>query len=113
MVWEIHARTVGRHDAHAIRVRARWTGLGSIDDVSLECGTGVHELGGGTTYRREMNAFTRSIGGVFRWDAGVKRPEIVVTWTDGGEPGDQRIPLTASAHHVLPQRLRDALHHSR
>lgn len=113
MVWEIHARTAGRHDAHATRVKARWTGLSSIDDVSLECGPGVHELEVGTTFRREMNAFSRPLSGVFRWDDDVQSPEIVVTWTDGGEPGEQRIPLTPSAHHVLPQRLRDAIHHSR
>jgi hypothetical protein len=113
MVWEIHARTAGRHDAHAIRVRARWTGLGSVDDVSLDCGHGVHELGVGTTYRRQMNAFSRPIGGVFRWDGDVQRPEIVVTWTDGGEPCEERIPLTAPGHHALPQRLRHAIHHSR
>ena len=113
MVWEIHTRAAGRNDARAIRVRARWTELGSIDDVSLDCGPGVYELGVGTTYRRQMNAFSRPIGGVFRWDGDVQSPEIVVTWTDGGEPGEERIPLTAPGHHVLPQRLRDALHQSR
>ena len=43
MVWDIHVR-VDRHDERLIHVKARWPSLGGIQDVSLDCGPGMHSV---------------------------------------------------------------------
>ena len=102
MVWVIHARPAHRHDGHVTQIKARWTALGSIDDVSVDCGQGVHEVSEGTSVRREMSAFSKPIVGVFRWDVTVEQPEVFLTWSDQGEPCEERIPLGGTAQrHVL------------
>ena len=90
MVWDIHVRWT-RHDERLILVKARWTALGSIQDISLDCGHGVHPVSVEDPSRREMNAFSKSIDGVFRWDDGVQQPEVFLTWNDAGEPGEKVI----------------------
>jgi hypothetical protein len=81
--------------------------LGSIDDVSLDCGHGVHAVGVRTSTRREMHVFSKPIEGVFRWDRETEQPEVVLTWTDVGEPCQERILLTASAQRrILPGLVR-------
>jgi hypothetical protein len=110
MVWDIHARRADRHDDHVTRVKARWTGLGSIDDVSLDCGLGVHAVSVVPSIRREMNAFSKPIDGVFRWDTETQAPEVVLTWTDSGEPCQESILLADLVHHGLSRGLRNVLH---
>jgi hypothetical protein len=112
MVWDIHVR-VDRHDARLIHVKARWTELGSIQDISLDGGHGVHSVSVEDPCRREMNAFSRPIEGVFRADEGVQQPEVFLTWNDGGEPGEVTILLLDSSHHptqLRPAGLRNVLH---
>jgi hypothetical protein len=110
MVWDIHVKRADRHDDHVIHLKARWTALGSIDDVSLDCGQGVHQVNGEPSVRRVMNAFSKPIHGDFRWGGETEQPEIALTWTDNGELCQQRILLTSHAeHHVLPAGLRNLL----
>ena len=106
MVWDIHVR-VDRHDERLIHVKARWPSLGGIQDVSLECGRGMHWVGVEAPCRREMNAFSRPIEGLFRVDDGVQQPEALLTWSDGGEPGEVAVPLTDSSHRP---RMRNVFH---
>jgi hypothetical protein len=111
MVWDVHARREHRHDGLVTHVRARWTGLDSIQDVSLDCGRGVNVVGAGDYARREMNAFSKPIKGAFRWAEDAARAEVILTWTDMGEPCEERILLTESPqHHILPPGLRKLLH---
>jgi len=92
MIWDIHVR-VDRHDERLIHVRARWTALGGIQDVALDCGNGLHSVSIEDPFRHEMNAFSRPIEGVFWSDEGVQEPHVFLTWNDGGEPGELAIPL--------------------
>jgi hypothetical protein len=112
MVWDIHVR-IDRHDERLIHVRARWMALGSIQDVSLDCGHGLHSVSVEDPCRQEMHAFSRPIEGVFRADDGVQQPQVFLTWNDGGEPGEQVILLAdrpeQPAHH-RHAGLRNAFH---
>src|SRR5215217_7646528 len=99
MAWDIHARRTDALDDRATQVKARWTSLGSIEDVSLDCGHGVHAVGVTALARRQMNAFSKPIEGVFRWDSDVEQPEAVLTWIDGREQCQETIPLTGSVQH--------------
>jgi hypothetical protein len=111
MVWDIHSRRADRRGDHVTHVKARWTALGSIHDVSLDCGPGVRDISREASTHREMNAFSKAIEGDFRWDGEEAEPEVLLTWTDGGELCQERIPLAVSAeHHVLPGGLRKLLH---
>jgi hypothetical protein len=110
MVWDIHARRADRHDDHVTHVKARWTALGSIQDVSLDCGHGVHDVSRVASTRQEMNAFSKPIEGDFRWDGEATDPEVVLTWTDGGELCQERIPLTPHPEHHIASGLRKILH---
>jgi hypothetical protein len=101
MVWDIHVSTT-RHDDLWVLVKARWTALGSIDDVSLDCGRGVHTIGVGDLGRREMNAFSRPLTGVFRWDDGVQEPSVFLTWCDTGETCERVIELAQEDHDAQP-----------
>jgi hypothetical protein len=98
MVWDIHVSST-RHDDRWVLVKARWTTLGSIDDVSLDCGPGVHSIGVEDLSRREMNAFSRPLKGVFRWDDGVQEPRVFLTWCDTGETCERVIGLVQEDHH--------------
>ena len=112
MAWDIHVR-VDRHDERLIHVKARWTALGSIQDISLDCGHGVHSVSVEDPSRREMNAFSKSIDGVFRMDGGVQQPEVFLTWNDGGEPGEVPILLMDSSHQPTQHRppgIRNVFH---
>jgi hypothetical protein len=97
MVWDIHVRS-DRHDERVIHVKARWTALGSIQDISLDCGRGMQSVGVDVPCRRELNAFSGPLEGIFRVDDGVQQPEVFLRWNDGGEPGELAIPLVDSAH---------------
>ena len=101
MVWDIHVSTT-RHDDRWVLVKARWTALGSIDDVSLDCGRGVHPIGVEDLGRREMNAFSRPLKGVFRWDDGVQEPSVFLTWCDTGETCERVIGLDQEDHDSQP-----------
>ena len=109
MVWDIHVR-VDRHDERLIHVKARWPSLGGIQDVSLECGPGMHLVSVEIPCRREMNAFSRPIEGLFRVDDGVHEPEARLTWSDGGEPGEVAVPLVDPAHQPRHARVRNVFH---
>lgn len=109
MVWDIHVR-VDRHDERLIHVKARWPSLGSIQDVSLACGPGMHLVSVESPCRREMNAFSRPIEGLFRLDDGVLEPEAWLTWSDGGEPGEVAVPLLDLAHQPRHARMRNVFH---
>jgi hypothetical protein len=102
MVWDIHVSST-RHDERWVLVKARWTALGSIDDVSLDCGRGVHPIGVEDLARREMNAFSRPLKGVFRWDDGVQEPTVFLTWCDTGETCERVIGLTREHHASQPR----------
>ena len=114
MVWDIHEST--RSDGQWVVVKARWNALGSIADVSLDCGRGVHSIGAEDLVRREMNAFSRPLRGVFRWDNGVQEPTVFLTWCDAGETCETVIRLVRDdqdVHHSLRHpgtRLRSLLH---
>ena len=114
MVWDIHEST--RLDGRWVVVKARWNALGSIADVSLDCGRGVHSIGAEDLVRREMNAFSRPLRGVFRWDNGVQEPTVFLTWCDAGETCETAIRLVRDdhdVHHSLRHpstRLRALLH---
>ena len=54
-----------------------------------------------------MNAFSRPIEGIFRVDDGVQQPEALLTWSDGGEPGEVAVPLADSSHRP---RMRNVFH---
>ena len=102
MVWDIHEST--RLDGRWVVVKARWNALGSIADVSLDCGRGVHSIGVEGLVRREMNAFSRPLRGVFRWDNGVQEPTVCLTWCDAGETCEKVIRLAQDVpdlHHSL------------
>jgi hypothetical protein len=112
MIWDIHVG-VDRHDERLIHVRARWTALGSIQDVSLDCGRGLHSVSVEDPYRHEMSVFSRPIEGVFRSDDGVQEPQVFLTWNDGGEPGELAIPLVDRSQHRPQHRpggLRNTFH---
>jgi hypothetical protein len=112
MVWDIHVR-MDRHDERLIHVRARWTELGGIHDIWLECGHGVHSVSVEVPCRHEMNAFSRPLEGVFRVDDGVQQPEVLLTWNDGGEPGELAIMLVDRLQQQTQHRpagLRNAFH---
>ena len=113
MVWEIHESA--RSDDRWVRVTARWNALGTIDDVSLDCGRGVHSTGVEDLMRRSMNTFSRPLGGVFTWDEEVQEPLVFLTWCDGGETCEQVIQLAHDDHDVHATRhpgtgLRALLH---
>ena len=108
MIWDIHVR-VDRHDERLIHVRARWTALGSIQDISLDCGHGLHSVSIEDPVRHEMNAFSRPIEGVFWPDDGVQQPQVFLTWNDGGEPGELAIPLVDRSQQG-PAGARNAFH---
>ena len=91
MAWDIHKSM--RPDGRWVAVRARWNALGGIADVSLDCGRGVHSIGVEDPVRREMNAFSRPLRGVFSWDDGVQEPTVFLTWCDAGETCEQVIRL--------------------
>jgi hypothetical protein len=101
MVWDIHVSTT-RHDDRSVLVKARWTALGSIDDVSLDCGPGVHPIGVEDLGRREMNAFSKPLKGAFRWDDGVQDPRVFLTWCDTGETCERIIGLDQEDHDSRP-----------
>jgi hypothetical protein len=110
MVWDIQVRRSYRHHEQVFHVKARWTGFGPIDDVCLDGADGVQDVGHGPTFRRRMSVLSRALEGDFRWDGDTVRPEVVITWTDGGELGEQRIPLNPVEpdRHVLSRfRLAD------
>ena len=98
MVWDIHEST--RPYGRWVVVKARWNALGSIADVSLDCGRGVHAIGVEDLVRREMNAFSRPLRGVFRWEDGVQEPMVFLTWCDAGETCEKGIPLAQDDHDV-------------
>ena len=114
MVWDIHEST--RSDGQWVVVKARWNALGSIADVSLDCGRGVHSIGVEDLVRREMNAFSRPLRGVFRWDQGVQEPTVFLTWCDAGETCETVIRLVRDdqdVHHSFRHpstRLRALIH---
>ena len=114
MVWDIHEST--QPDGLWVVVKARWNALGSIADVSLECGRGVHSIGVEDLVRREMNAFSRPLSGVFRWDNRVQEPTVFLTWCDAGETCEKLIRLAQDdrdVHHSSRHpstRLRALLH---
>ncbi len=108
MAWDIHVRRAGRHDGNLTHVQARWTSLASIEDVWVQCGPGVRQIGT-AEYRREMNAFSRPIGADFAWTDAEPAPVVVLTWTEGGEESQATVPLTESAG-ALPSGLRRLLH---
>lgn len=97
MVWDIHEST--RPDGRWAVVKARWNALGIIADVSLDCGRGVHSTGVEELVRREMNAFSRPLRGVFTWDDGVQEPTVFLTWCDAGETCEKVIRLAQDDHH--------------
>jgi hypothetical protein len=101
MVWAIHVSTT-RHGDRCVLVKASWTALGSIDDVSLDCGRGVHPIGVEDLGRREMNAFSRPLKGVFRWDDSVLEPSVFLTWCDTGETCEKVIGLAREDHDSRP-----------
>ena len=98
MVWDIHESM--RPDDRWVAVKARWNALGSIADVSLDCGRGVHSIGVEDLVRREMNAFSRPLKGVFSWDNGVQEPTVFLTWCDAGETCETVIRLAQDDHDV-------------
>jgi hypothetical protein len=101
MVWDIHV-SMTRHGDRRVLVKARCTALGSIDDVSLDCGRGVHPIGVEDLGRREMNAFSRPLKGLFRWDDGVQKPRVFLTWCDTGETCERVIELDQEDHDSQP-----------
>ena len=106
MVWDIYVRRSHRHDDRVLRVKARWAEVGPIDDVSLDCGSGVHQVGPAPAVRRRMTALSRPIEADFRWDGETVQPEVVLTWCDGGEVCEHRIPLVPSEpRHALSRFL--------
>ena len=92
MVSDIEVCTDQR-DKRLIHVKARCKALGGIYDVSLDCGRGVRAVSVDGPGQREVNAFSKPIKGVYRWDDGVKRPKVFLTWSDAGEPCEQAISL--------------------
>jgi hypothetical protein len=109
MAWDILVRRAARQDRCLAHVQARWTSLATIDDVWLQCGAGVRQVDEGGESRREMNAFSRPMEVAFTWSDDTQRPEVIVTWTDGGEACRATIPLTESRG-SLPRGLRRLLH---
>ena len=100
MIWKIRTwREVGRN-GRVVHVQARCTALRAVEDVSLDCGPGVHAVDLSSAVRRGMTGFSTPIEGTFRWDADIDRPEVILTWSDMGEPSQQRVPLSSALDHA-------------
>ena len=53
-----------------------------------------------------MNAFSKPIEGVVRWEAEVEVPELVLEWSDSGEVCRERVALVFRPHRLpLPAHL--------
>jgi hypothetical protein len=98
MIWKIRTWRQGGRNDRVVHVRARCTALRAVEDVSLDCGPGVQAVDLSSAVRRGMTGFSTPIEGTFRWDADIDRPEVIITWSDMGEPSQQRIPLTSALH---------------
>jgi hypothetical protein len=110
MSWEVHSRQRPRGDDHAAHVKANWTALGTINDVTMDAGRGVR-TSSGASVRRSMNAFSKPIEGDFRWEDGVEEPEVILRWTDSGEPCQERVTLRPRHHHLaLPTAVTRPFH---
>jgi hypothetical protein len=100
MSWEVRGRLVSRSYEHGARLKASWTSLGTVEDVLLSCGQGVRMEGSEFCERREMNAYSKPITGIVHWDDDVEVPEVVLEWTEGGEPCTGRFPIRLRSHHL-------------
>jgi len=110
MLWEIRAWREGGDGERVVHVRARCKALRAVEDVSLDCGRGVHALGATGSVRRGMSSFSAPIEGVFQWEADTERPEIIITWSDMGEPSQQCVSLWVPPDHThRPAALRRLL----
>jgi hypothetical protein len=110
MLWEIHTWPEDRQGACVAHVKVRCSGLRTMEDVSLDCGRGVHALDTEPLSRHEMNGFSKPIEGVFSVEPGTVHPEVILTWCDMGEVSQQRVALDALGHHHLrPRNLRKLL----
>ena len=99
MVWEICTWREDHHDDRVVHVRVRCRTLRDIQDVSLDCRPGVQAVRLDDAVRRQMNAFSKPLDAVFRRTDGSAPAEVVLAWTDMGEPCEQTVSLCEAPRH--------------
>jgi len=82
--------------AGADRIQAHWNDNSYAYDAGLRSGPGVTRTSFGGSSRAQINAWSKPLEGIYRWDDEVSEPTVTLAWRT--EPGGPVQTLVIALH---------------